>query len=592
MRPCELSASQPLRWKPRASRGNLQVVRDLSRAVTAMPILLVVVRTLAICCLTGTALCAQAPSRAEVLAAMKKASTFYTQQVSKEGGYHYTYTDDLSYGRSEHGDGLSQVETQREGTPRVGMALLEAYAATGDRFYLEAARRTAHALVQGQLCTGGWDYTIEFDPALRKKYPYRVEHDCASQAGAKPPTTLDDNVTQACLRLMMRVDRELAFKDAKIHEAALFALDQLMKAQYANGAWPQRYTAFDGPAAHQPRQASYPSTWSRKWPGEVYQGHYTFNDNAIADDIDLFLEAARIYGDQRYRATAEKGGGFILMAQMPEPQPAWAQQYDADMHPAWARLFEPPSVTGGESQGIIELLMVLYRETGERKYLDAAGPALAWLEKSVLPWPASPSEAWRRQRQGEPVMARFYELQTNRPLFITKGTQVQAKGLGSIRPDGYALSYSDESVIAHYGVLTSGARLKVLRKEYDELRAAGKPTPRPDRLHGLSPWNEKQDYQPKQPKPEVLRNLIASMDARGAWIEEGVIGRTNKVIQVTAARAMMLTINGKPIEINENDRIELYQGAQPPRSRIIRSTRFAGNLETLAAALQPTGEAR
>ena len=41
------------------------------------------------------------------------------------------------------------------------------------------------------------------------------------------------------------------------------------------------------------------------------------------------------------------------------------------MHPAWARKFEPPSVTGGESQGIIRTLLRIYRETGERRYLDA-----------------------------------------------------------------------------------------------------------------------------------------------------------------------------------------------------------------------------
>jgi len=52
----------------------------------------------------------------------------------------------------------------------------------------------------------------------------------------------------------------------------------------------------------------------------------------------MFFEAWRIYGEDRYRRTAEKGGEFILLAQMPEPQPAWAQQYDVEMRPAWARL--------------------------------------------------------------------------------------------------------------------------------------------------------------------------------------------------------------------------------------------------------------
>jgi hypothetical protein len=34
-----------------------------------------------------------------------------------------------------------------------------------------------------------------------------------------------------------------------------------------------------------------------------------------------------------------------------------------------------------------------------------------------------------------------------------------------------------------------------------------------------------------------------------------------------------------------NDRIELYQGVQPPLERIIRSETFAANLEALAAAV-------
>ena len=101
--------------------------------------------------------------------------------------------------------------------------------------------------------------------------------------------------------------------------------------------------------------------------------------------IDAMLEAARIYKEPRYLASAEKGGEFILLAQMPEPQPGWAQQYDRDMHPAWARRFEPPSITGGESQSVMRALMLLYRETGKRKYLEPLPRALAYYRRSVLP---------------------------------------------------------------------------------------------------------------------------------------------------------------------------------------------------------------
>ena len=191
---------------------------------------------------------------------MRKAAEFYAGKIATHGGYHYYYSDDLTYGRSEHGEGLTQIEVQREATPIMGMTFLEAFDATGDRFYLEAARKAALSLVAGQLCSGGWDYIVEFDPARRKQYPYRKEHDCGGASlASRPPTTLDDNVTQGAVRMLMRVDRALDFKDAAIHEAVLFALDSLLKAQYPNGAWPQRYSRFPDPAKFPVKRASYPA---------------------------------------------------------------------------------------------------------------------------------------------------------------------------------------------------------------------------------------------------------------------------------------------------------------------------------------------
>jgi hypothetical protein len=83
---------------------------------------------------------------------------FYRTKVATEGGYHFAYAEDLSYGRSEMSEGPTRVEIQREGTPLVGMTYLEAYAATADTYYLDAARDVARALVKGQYCSGGWDY--------------------------------------------------------------------------------------------------------------------------------------------------------------------------------------------------------------------------------------------------------------------------------------------------------------------------------------------------------------------------------------------------------------------------------------------------
>src|SRR5262245_37332820 len=156
------------------------------------------------------------PERARV--ALRKAVEFYRTKVATQGGYHFAYAEDLSYGRSEMSEGPTRVEVQREGTPLVGMVYLAAYEATRDRYYLEAATDVARALVRGQYCSGGWDYYIEFDPQKRTLFPYRADGACKSTAaGPERQTTLDDNITQAAVRLLMRVDRDLGFKDAPIH---------------------------------------------------------------------------------------------------------------------------------------------------------------------------------------------------------------------------------------------------------------------------------------------------------------------------------------------------------------------------------------
>ncbi|MBI4627039.1 MAG: hypothetical protein HY736_27925 [Verrucomicrobia bacterium] len=535
----------------------------------------------------------EAPRREDVLQALRKATGFYLDKVATHGAYHFAYAEDLSYGRSEAKEGPHTVEVQREGTPVVGMAYLEAYAATGDRYYLEAARATALAIVSGQHCSGGWDYFIEFDPAERKKFPYRADGPCRDIATypGNPMSSLDDNETQAVMRFLARVDKALEFKDARINEASRYAFDSLIKAQYPNGAWPQRFNRYPDAAKHPVKQASFPKSWSWKWPGSNYQSHYTFNDNSISDMIDAYLEAARIYNEPRYLAAAEKGGTFMLLAQLPDPQPAWAQQYDADMHPAWARIFEPPSVTGGESQGVMRTLLVLYRETGNRKYLEPLPRAIAYLKRSALPPVANPSEIRRRALAGRPdrtVLARFYELQTNRPLYVTKGTRVNVKRGSSTLLDGYELTYDDSSVITHYGVLVNGDELPAIEAEY-QLLAKAEPASvrRPDALHGLSPWSERPRAAPsaKALSPRV-REAIASLDARGAWTEDGNIGKSDRIVQVFAAREMVLQIGRQAIPVKENDMIELFQGKDPPRQRVIRSQTFARNVDLLCDYLR------
>jgi hypothetical protein len=186
------------------------------------------------------------------------------------------------------------------------------------------------------------------------------------------------------------------------------------------------------------------------------------------------------------------------------------------------------------------------------------------------------------------VLARFYELQTNRPLYVTKGTRVAVKRGSSSLLDGYELTYDDSSVITHYGVLVNGDDLPAIETEY-ELLSKAKPASvrRPDDLHGLSPWSQHPRVTPTAKALAArVAETIASMDARGAWTEIGNIGKSDKIVQVFAARDMVLQVGKQTIPVKENDTIELFQGKEPPRERVIRSQTFARNVDLLCDYLR------
>ncbi|HVW36028.1 MAG TPA: hypothetical protein VHB99_01945, partial [Pirellulales bacterium] len=91
--------------------------------------------------------------RDETLDALRCAARYYREQVAVHGGYVYYYSLDLKERLGEGKASPTQVWVQPPGTPTVGMAYLAAYRATKDRWYLEAARETAGALVYGQLAS-------------------------------------------------------------------------------------------------------------------------------------------------------------------------------------------------------------------------------------------------------------------------------------------------------------------------------------------------------------------------------------------------------------------------------------------------------
>jgi len=411
--------------------------------------------------------------------ALTRAIRYFRENVSAEGGYLWKYRADLKVREGEGTASPTQVWVQPPGTPAVGQAILNAYLATNDPYYLKVARDAGQALIRGQLNSGGWNYVIEFAPEKRNGYAYRVD----KSSKGKNVTTLDDNNTQSALRFLMRLDAAQKNSDPELSAAIDYGLNALVKAQYPNGAWPQRYEEFPDPEKFPVRPASYPETWSRTFPKSNYYSFYTLNDNTISDVIDTLLEADRQYREPKYRAAALKGGDFFLLAQMPDPQPGWAQQYDADMHPAWARKFEPPAITGSESQNAMKLLLRLYEQTGDAKYLQPLPKALAYYRTCVL-------------KEGR--LARFYELQTNRPLYFNTK---------------YELGYDDSDLPTHYGFKVSN-NLDQIAREYERLKAIEPSTlPRPAKKSGVPSLSATLRKEAKE--------VVAALDAQGRWLERG-----------------------------------------------------------------------
>ena len=394
------------------------------------------------------------------------------------GGYVWRSSADLAKREGEGKVELLTVWVQPPGTPFVGEALVDVFEWTGDEVYRDAARETAACLIAGQLRSGGWDASIELDPARRRRYAYRV--DGAGSSRQRNNTSLDDDKTQSALRMLMRYDRASGFADREVHEAALFALESLAGAQFPNGAWPHVYTGPPKPEDFPLRRASFYASGVEHTRIKEYWTLYTLNDNLMPDVIDTLLLAWRVYGDDRWLDAVKKAGDFLILAQMPEPQPGWAQQYDFEMRPAWARRFEPAAITGGESQQVMATLMDLCELTGERKYLEPLSRALAYYRRSLL---------------ADGRLARFYELGSNEPLYFTKD---------------YELTHSDADMPTHYGFKVS-SKLDALQARYDALATKDWSRPKPEPVLA----------KPRAPDASEVRRVIAALDERGAWVDEG-----------------------------------------------------------------------
>ena len=468
------------------------------------------------------------PARDEILAAMKAATRFMSEEVALHGGYVWVVSEDLSRRWGEVPARPSQIWLQG-GTERVGQVMLDAYQATADRDYLAVARKAADAIIYGQHPLGGWHYFIDFDPtgvpewykAQASKFLFGMEEYRYYYGNA----TFDDRVTQDAARFLLRfynLSREAAYR-----EPLLKALDFMLLSQYPNGAWPQRYPLRDD-YAHD----GFPD----------YTSFYTLNDGAMQANIELLLDAHRSLGDPRYFEGARKGVDALIALQGPEDQGCWAEQYGFDLQPIAARTHEPAGYVVRESIGVIGLLERFYLRTGDREYLDPIPRCLNWFDRI--------NRESARDRYPRP---RYWEPGTNKPLYVLQTSKRTPEGYGvfdwttdpdRVLCDGNPCKASGEPFVD----------VEMHRARYVEVAEQVTPAARGSYLAEILAHQVQ-----RQSSSESVEDIIAALDSQGAWITDG-----NSVNQS-----------------NANSAEELH-----PQIRGISTRTFVNRLSRLIAALE------
>jgi pectate lyase len=240
--------------------------------------------------------------------------------------------------------------------------------------------------------------------------------------------TFDNGATVGEVRFLARAYRVNG--DDACRASVLKAIDHVLEAQYPNGGWPQ----------------SYP-------PGKKYPRHVTFNDGTMVHLMELLRDVSTkddfaFAGPERWARAGrafDAGVGCILRCQVPVNgvKTVWCAQHDeVTLEPRPARSFEPVSLSGGESAGILLLLMSLDRPGPE--VVAAVEAGARWFEKvkltgikqvtvggdkKIVPDPNAP-----------PLWARFYEIGTDRPIFCGRDGVVKYD-IAEIEPErrnGYA----------------------------------------------------------------------------------------------------------------------------------------------------------
>jgi len=378
----------------------------------------------------------------EAKSAMLRATRYMVEEVSTNGGYVSDYLPDLSRRWGEIEFFKTQIQVQSTGTVSMSNLFLNAYNATGDEYYYQAAEKGAGALIWGQLPEGGWNYLIDFagDRSLKEWYNTIGKNAWGFEEFNHyyGNSTFDDVTTSDAARFLLRI--YLQKMDVKFKPALDKAIQFIIDSQYPLGGWPQRY----------PLKNDYPHG---KY--EDYTSFYTFNDDVIWENIDFLIQCYTTLGEERFLDPIRRGMNFYLITQQGNPQGGWGQQYNMMLNPAHARTYEPPAILPSFTYNHAMLLLRFYQYTGDRKFLSRVPDAIQWLESTLLPKD--------KTEGGTRTHPTFVEIGTNKAIY--------AHRTGSGVTDGhYWWDYNDNNLLAHYGG-KANINIQRLKDEYEKINA-------------------------------------------------------------------------------------------------------------------------
>jgi len=288
-----------------------------------------------------------------------------------------------------------------------------------DDFYgSDESVRVAESVLLYQNDNGGWPKNIDMARRLSdsQKDQLRKNHN-------RSETLIDNGATWTQIRYLARMHE--ATGEERFAAAVRRGIEYLLAAQYANGGWPMIYPLRRG-----------------------YYSHITFNDGAMMGVMELLRDASRgkrpfefLDTDLRARCgrAIDKGLDAVLKCQVVvDGRPtAWCAQHDeVTFQPRDARTFEPVSLSGYESVGVVAYLMKIDNPDPEIK--RAIEGAVAWfnevkIEGLRVDWVRDPESGRRIDRvaiedpSAGPLWARFYEIGTNRPMYVGRDGVVRER---------------------------------------------------------------------------------------------------------------------------------------------------------------------